>query len=78
MRPPMADVLRIAHTMSDMSVSGTPRNYELFHAAMSGQFMTLQNDLRTLGKHPQQSELDFSVRKTYYAIAHRCDRGGCA
>ncbi len=60
---PSVDVLRIAHTMSDMGVSGTPRNYELFHAAMSGQFMTLQHDLRTLGKLPEQIDLDFLYAK---------------
>lgn len=60
---PVADVLRIAHTMSEMGVSGTPRNYELFHAAMSGQFMTLQHDLRALGRLPKQTDLDFLYAK---------------
>lgn len=60
---PVVDVLRIAHAMSEMGVSGTPRNYELFHAAMSGQFMTLQHDLRTLGRLPKQIDLDFLYAK---------------
>ncbi len=60
---PTNDVLRIARTMSDMAVSGTPRNYEMFHAAMSGQFLTLQHDLSSLGKNPTQTELDLLYSK---------------
>jgi len=57
---------RIAATMRQMGVAGLPQNYEIFYEVCTGSNEDLCRDLRALGNHPRQDELDRISRK-YFA-----------
>lgn len=53
-----AILLKVTQAMAKRSVAALPRNYELFHAALSGRNSALTRDMAALGSHLDQALLD--------------------
>lgn len=52
------DLDAVVQQMTRLYVAGLPRNYELFHEALSGHNPDLTHEVLALGAHPSQSALD--------------------
>ena len=53
-----AILLKVTQAMARLGVAACPRNYELFHMALSGRNSALTRDMAALGGHPDQAVLD--------------------
>jgi diguanylate cyclase len=62
-------LLKIAQTMAKLGISPLPRNYELFHEALSGQSPALSRELAALGAGASQAQLD-AIGERHNLIGH--------